>query len=61
MVTRERAACVAFWLAQGCALSVPQVADRTGLTYDGALKLLKTISRVIPISENNGIWCKITE
>lgn len=58
MVARERAAYVAFWLAEGRKFSVRQVAERTGLTRQGALDLLKAISRVIPIYEEDGIWRK---
>ena len=61
MVTRERAAYVAFWLAQGREFSTRQVAERTGLTFSGALRLLKAISRVIPIYEENGIWCRVPD
>lgn len=60
MVAQERAAYVAFWLAEGREFSTQQVAERTGLTRDGALKLLKAISRVIPIYEDNGIWCRVS-
>lgn len=59
MVTRERAAYVAFWLAEGRKFSTAQVAERTGLTIRGALDLLHAISRVIPIYRENGIWCKV--
>lgn len=59
MVTRERAAYVAFWLAEGREFTTRQVAERTGLTVRGALYLLRAISRVIPIYEENGIWCKV--
>ena len=61
MVARERAAYVAFWLAEGREFSTAQVAERTGLTFSGALRLLKMISRVIPIYEDNGIWCKLSK
>ena len=59
MVARERAAYVAFWLAQGREFTTAQVAERTGLTRQGALDLLKSISRVIPICEEEGIWSKM--
>lgn len=61
MVARERAAYVAFWLAEGREFSTAQVAERTGLTFSGALRMLKAISRVIPIYEENGIWCKVSD
>ena len=59
MVARERAAYVAFWLAEGREFSTAQVAERTGLTRQGALDLLKAISRVIPIREEKGIWSRM--
>ena len=59
MVARERAAYVAFWLAEGRTFSTRQIAERTGLSRDGALKLLKAISRVIPIREEDGVWRRV--
>lgn len=59
MVARERAAYVAFWLAEGRTFTTAQVAERTGLSHSGARRLLKAISRVIPICEEKGIWFKI--
>ena len=59
MVAHERAAYIAFYLAQGREFSTKQVVERTGLTMQSALRLLKTISRVIPIYEENGIWRKV--
>ena len=56
MVVTERAALVAFWLAKGAQWTVSEVAERTGLTRQGAEYLLKTMSRVIPIYVDDGRW-----
>jgi len=58
MTTRERCAYVAFWLAQGREFTTRQVAERCGVSQSGALRLLKSISRVIPVYEDKGIWKK---
>jgi DNA-binding IclR family transcriptional regulator len=47
---------VAFWLAKGAQWTVSEVAERTGLTRQGAEYLLKTMSRVIPIYVDDGRW-----
>lgn len=56
LVITERAALVAFWLAQGARWSTQQVAERTGLTRQGALRLMNTMARVVPIVLNDGAW-----
>jgi hypothetical protein len=56
MVVTERAAFVAFWLAKGRRWTVADVAERTGLTRQGAQSLLKIMSRVVPIYADGGVW-----
>ena len=56
LVVTDRVVLVMMWLYAGCHLTPRCVAARTGLTYDGAWKLLGRISRKAPLIEENGIW-----
>lgn len=53
----ERYALIGWYLKTGVALSTREVAELTGLTRDGALKLMYRISAVLPIySDAENIW-----
>jgi DNA-binding IclR family transcriptional regulator len=52
MVAQERAAIVAFALASGEQLTTQQIAERVGLTYSGAWRLLQKLARVCPITKD---------
>ena len=57
-VPQERASLVAWKMAAGKEFTVSEVADEFGMTYQGARRLLNTISRVVPIYPNSttGAW-----
>ncbi len=53
----EKAADVVWRIANGQAVTVREVADDFGITWQGAWKMMNTISRVIPIAPNStGRW-----
>jgi hypothetical protein len=53
----ERAALVVWHLAHGDAFRTADAARMTGLSWDGADRLLGTLSRVIPIyQDDKGMW-----
>lgn len=52
----ERAAIVTLALAEGQELEPEQVADMTECDLSTAYKVLKRISRVIPLAEYEGRW-----
>ena len=54
---QEKAASVTWKIATGQAFTVREVADDFGITWQGAQRMLNTISRVIPIAPNStGVW-----
>ena len=54
---QEKASSIAWRIAAGQEFTTREVADNFGITRQGALKMLNTISRVIPIAPNStGIW-----
>ena len=56
-ISTERSAVVAWYLAHGESLTTSQIIDLTGLTRDGALKMMRRISRVLPLYQNDvGQW-----
>lgn len=56
MTPQERAAVVAWRLAQGAELTTQDIADATGLTIRRARGLANELSRVIPIHCIDGYW-----
>lgn len=58
LTSRERAALVAWLLCNGAELTVKDVAEATGLSHKGAWKLVRDISRVVPIYFAEGAWRK---
>jgi hypothetical protein len=54
----ERAALVTWHLAHGEGMTTTNAAEMAELTYDGAYKLMRRLSRVLPIYQNDsGVWC----
>jgi hypothetical protein len=51
MTSQERAAVIAWWLADGEALSTLDIAERLALSRQGAWTLVTMLSRKLPI------WC----
>lgn len=60
MTVTMRAALVAFLLTRGACLSTAEVAQRTGLTREGAWYLMCKMSLVIPIGLKEGRWHVVT-
>lgn len=55
--SQEKAADVTWRIATGQAVSTSEVAESFSMTYQGAWRLMNTISRVIPIAPNStGKW-----
>lgn len=54
--SQERAALVAWHLAHGESLTLFNVMDLTGLTYDRSRHFMSELSRVIPIYSEDGLW-----
>ena len=53
---QERVAVITWWLAHGEALTTRQVAEMTGITRDGARRLMLQLSRVLPLRLLNEKW-----
>ena len=53
LVAQERAAKVTWWLAHGETMTTAQVAEMTGLSRQGAWKMMVNLARVIPICGND--------
>ena len=53
----ERAALVTWYLSHGDAFRTSEVCRMTGLTRQGAYRLLCKLSRVIPVyQDESGVW-----
>lgn len=61
LTAQERAAIVAWDLAQGRRMTTRQVATMTGLSMRGARALLSRMSRVIPIYRDGMHWVEAGE
>lgn len=59
LIPTERIGIVAWRLAHGEQLTVAQVAVTLGITWQGGQYILLKLSRVLPITERDGIWSKI--
>ena len=55
-IPTERIGLIVWQLAHGEALTVNQVADIAGITYQGAWRMLEKLSRAIPILCFGGEW-----
>ena len=56
LVITERAALVAWHLAQGEAMTTCDVAETVGLCRTAAYKLMTKLARVLPIVHLDGVW-----
>ena len=54
---QEKAGLVGWKLARGDGLTIPEVAETFSMSYQGARRIMHTISRVLPIAPNDsGVW-----
>ena len=54
---QEKASSIAWRIANGQEFTVREVAEDFGITWQGAYRMLNTISRVIPIApDDRGMW-----
>jgi hypothetical protein len=56
-----RAATVTLWLLSDRELTTSEIAALTGLTYEGARRLMINLSIALPITQNDGRWRRISE
>jgi hypothetical protein len=60
MVATERAALVGWWLADGFELTTTEIANRVGLRYKSAWRMMNMIARVVGIClDEEGRWYRI--
>lgn len=52
----EKAAAITWLIAGGAEFTTPEIAERLGVTFQGAHYLMHGISRVIPITQERGRW-----
>lgn len=55
-IPTERIAITVFILCQGGTVTPSYVAEITGIHPNGAWRMLSKLSRVIPLTEENGRW-----
>jgi hypothetical protein len=60
LITTERIALVTAYLYEGGTVTPAFVADRIGITENGAWRMLSKLSRVLPITEEDGQWWLIS-
>lgn len=60
LMTTERVALLTWGLMLGTTYTTAQAADLTGLSCDGAYRMLRRVSRVLPIHCENGRWRALT-
>ena len=54
---QEKASSIAWRISNGQQFTVREVAEDFGISWQGAYRMLNTISRVIPIApDDRGIW-----
>ena len=56
----QRAVKVKEWLDNGEKLSMTEIAERTGLTFNGAKYMMAALSLVMPITEVDGKWQRVS-
>jgi predicted DNA-binding transcriptional regulator YafY len=56
MLPTERIGRATWLLAQGRAMTVRQVAEELEITPHGAYQMLVRLSRVLPLSDEGGVW-----
>ena len=53
---QERAALITLEIFAGAELTTAEIAQRVGVTYQGARAMMDKISRVVPVYVDNGLW-----
>jgi hypothetical protein len=56
LIPTERVALIVYELTVGGTVTTAQVAQMTGITHSGAWRMLGKLSRVLPLTEENGQW-----
>ena len=56
LIPTERVAIIVFALALGGTVTTAHVARETGITISGAWRMLNKLSRVLPLTEEDGRW-----
>lgn len=56
LIVTERIAITVYVLCQGGTVTPHYVANAVGITPNGAWKMLSKLSRVLPLTEENGRW-----
>jgi len=60
LVAQERAATIAFALADGAKMTTRDVAHKTGLQLNGAWRMMNKLMRVLPITlDEEGRWYRV--
>lgn len=55
-VASQKGGLVIYWLCQGESLTTQNIADLTGLSWEGARKLACKLSGAVPIVQVDGTW-----
>lgn len=56
---QERAALAIYEILEGRELTTAEIAERTGIQWHGAHKMMNNVSRVVPITQRNGVWIRV--
>ncbi|NLX42133.1 MAG: hypothetical protein GXY79_01490 [Chloroflexi bacterium] len=59
MTSQERAALAVVWLNDGAQLTTAELAERLGMTWGGAWRLMHRLARVLPIDQEDGRWFRV--
>lgn len=57
----EKGALLALAFERGGCFTVEELAAQFGMTVNGAQRVLRNLSRVIPIAESDGYWYKVDD
>lgn len=52
----QKAGQVVAWLLSGAEMSTTEIADRTGMTWHGAIYMMERLSLTLPIAQIGGKW-----
>lgn len=53
---QERAALTAFYILEGAEMTTAEIAERVGLTHQGAWSMMQRVARVVPVYQDEGRW-----
>lgn len=56
MSAQEKAAKVTFQIVSGDTPTTADIAERFGMTWQGAYRMMSNVSRVVPLTTENGRW-----